>query len=49
MSFLKEKVPHVSPGHRLDWRIYIKDQRKDFSSAANQLPINSVGPHLVLT
>jgi hypothetical protein len=48
MSFLKEKVLHVSPGHRLDWHIYIKDQHKDFASATNQLPINSVGPHHIL-
>jgi hypothetical protein len=48
MSFLKEKVPHVSPGHYLNQCIYIKDQRKDFASAANQLPINSVGLHHVL-
>jgi hypothetical protein len=48
MLFLKEKVPHVSPGHHLNQRIYIKDQCKDFASAANQLPINSMGPHHVL-
>ena len=34
--------------YRQEWRICIKVQREYFSSAANLLPINSVGPHVVV-